>query len=100
MIILLVSFLLSMADEVGAHPPCVSVDHSTAVYNHQNEFIGCRLEKIVTNSMFDKLGMKVGNVVHTQNSKTTGDRKMVLKSKVTTKKMNTENATGSEVQKK
>jgi hypothetical protein len=49
---------------VAAENPCKDVESSSPVYDKSGEFQGCKLIKVAAGSLYEKLGIKAGDIVH------------------------------------
>ena len=63
MSILILISLFVYSDNTKSQNPCHSVEYGTPVFDDQNRLDGCKLEKVEPNSIYEKLGLKVGDVV-------------------------------------
>lgn len=68
--------LLIWSDDLYPQDPCVSLEHSIALYNQNDQFIGCRIEEVPKDSIYAKLDVKIGDII-TPNS---SDTKIALSS--------------------
>ena len=55
---------------------CADIPHSVAEYDTAKKFKGCRLTEVEAGSIYERLGIKVGNVVEPTSS--SSDHKMEI----------------------
>lgn len=61
-LLILISFFV-FSGHSKSQNPCSSVEHGVPVFEGRSRLIGCKLEKVEPNSFYEKLGLKVGDVV-------------------------------------
>ena len=63
MFIFILISLFVYSDNTKSQNPCNSVEYGVPVFDDQNRLQGCKLEKVEPNSLYEKLGLKEGDVV-------------------------------------
>lgn len=68
-------FLLISAENLQTSEPCAKVKNTVPIFDNQKNVTGCRITEVEQGSVYEKLGLKVGDVV---NERSISSKKMVL----------------------